>query len=92
MSTPTDAVQTMTPDLPYNDAVPGAILEQAKNGLVVAADKLVELATYLRDHEGYDYLSMVTSLDWPQYFEVIYYLYGVSQPKGELVLRVRLAR
>ena len=90
MSTPTDAVQTMTPDLPYNDAVPGAILEQAKNGLVVAADKLVELATHLRDHEGYDYLSMVTSLDWPQYFEVIYYLYGVSQPKGELVLRVRL--
>ena len=83
--------QTVTPDLPYNDAVPGAILEQAKNGLVVAADKLVELATYLRDHEGYDYLSMVTSLDWPQYFEVIYYLYGVSQPKGELVLRVRLA-
>ncbi len=33
---------------------------------------------------------MVTSIDWPQYIEVVYYLYGVSQPKDALVLRVRL--
>ena len=31
-----------------------------------------------RDQEGYDYLSMVTSVDWPQYFEVVYYLYRVG--------------
>ena len=61
-----------------------------KDGLVVAPDKLVDLATYLRDREGYDYLSMVTSVDWPGYFEVVYYLYGVSRPKDALVLKVRL--
>jgi NADH-quinone oxidoreductase subunit C/D len=72
----TDA--TTQTGLPFNDAVPGAVLESTKNGLVVAAEKLPELARHLRDQEGYDYLSMVTSVDWPQYFEVVYYLYRVG--------------
>ena len=70
--------QTAVAVLPFNDAVPGAVTEVTKNGLVVAAEKLLDLATYLRDQEGYDYLSMVTSVDWPQYFEVVYYLYQVG--------------
>ncbi len=72
----TDA--TTQTGLPFNDAIPGAVLESTKNGLVVAAEKLPELARYLRDQQGYDYLSMVTSVDWPQYFEVVYYLYRVG--------------
>ena len=32
--------------LPYGDAVPGAVLEQLKTGLVVAPDRVVELARY----------------------------------------------
>jgi NADH-quinone oxidoreductase subunit C/D len=75
---------------PFSGAVPGAVLEVTKDGLVVAPEKLVDLATYLRDREGYDYLSMVTSVDWPGHLEVVYYLYGVSQPKDALVLKVRL--
>jgi NADH-quinone oxidoreductase subunit C/D len=78
-------------DLPYNDAVPGAVLEVTKNGLVVSPDRIVELARYLRDQQGYDYCSMVTSIDWPQHIEVVYHLYGVAQPKNALVLRVRLS-
>jgi NADH-quinone oxidoreductase subunit D/NADH-quinone oxidoreductase subunit C/D len=66
---------TTAPGLPFNDVVPGAVLESTKNGLVVATERLIELATYLRDQAGYNYLSMVTSVDWPQYFEVVYYLY-----------------
>src|SRR5512136_2029337 len=84
----TDA--TTQTGLPFNDVIPGAVLEDTKNGLVVAAEKLPELARYLRDQQGYDYLSMVTSVDWPQYFEVVYYLFGVAQPKEALVLKVRL--
>jgi NADH-quinone oxidoreductase subunit C/D len=76
---------------PFSEAVPGAVLEVTKNGLVVAPEKLLELATYLRDREGYDYLSMVTSVDWADYLEVVYYLYGVSVPKDALVLKVRLS-
>jgi NADH-quinone oxidoreductase subunit C/D len=86
-------------NLPYADAVPGAVLEATPNGLVVAADKLVTLVTYLREACGYNYLSMVTSADYPTYFEVVYYLYGVgSRATGyttgrqdKLVLKVRLA-
>ena len=84
----TDA--TTQTGLPFDDVIPGAVLESTKNGLVVAAERLPELARYLRDQEGYDYLSMVTSVDWPQYFEVVYYLFGVAQPKEALVLKVRL--
>jgi len=89
MSTITDApVEEMV--LPFSDAVSGAVLEVDRGGLVVAPDKLLALAQHLRNHEGYDYLSMVTSVDWPEHFEVVYYLYGVAQPRETLVLRVRL--
>jgi len=87
---------TATAALPFSEAIPGAVTEVTPNGLVVAADKLCELATYLRDQEGYDYLSMVTSVDWPQYFEVVYYLYQVGRSRTgavarePLVLKVRL--
>jgi NADH-quinone oxidoreductase subunit C/D len=81
---------TGTAALPFNAAVPGAVLEVSKNGLIIAPERLPELATYLRDHEGYDYLSMVTSVDWPDYLEVVYYLYGVAKPKDCLVLKARL--
>jgi NADH-quinone oxidoreductase subunit D/NADH-quinone oxidoreductase subunit C/D len=87
----TAPVATLTEELPFNDVVPGAVLEQTKTGLVVAPDRIVELARYLRDQQGYDYCSMVTSVDWPQYIEVVYYLYGVARPKDALVLRIRLA-
>ncbi len=86
----TAPIETMTQDLPYADVAPGAVLDTTKDGLVVAPDRVIELARHLRDHEGYDYCSMVTSVDWPDYFEVVYYLYGVAQPKDALVLRVRL--
>ena len=76
--------------LPFSDAVPGAVLEASDKGLIVSAEKLLELARRLRDREGYDYLSMVTSVDWPSHFEVVYYLYGVAKPKDALVLKVRL--
>jgi NADH-quinone oxidoreductase subunit C/D len=76
--------------LPFSEAVPGAVLEATKDGLIVAADKLLDLARYLRDVAGYDYASMITSVDYPQYFEVVYYLYGVAQPKDALILKVRL--
>ena len=41
----TDA--TTQTGLPFNDVIPGAVLESTKNGLVVAAEKLPELARYL---------------------------------------------
>jgi NADH-quinone oxidoreductase subunit D/NADH-quinone oxidoreductase subunit C/D len=87
---PMTQTEVMESGLPFSDVVPGAVLEASDKGLVVSPDGLVALATYLRDHEGYDYLSMVTSVDWPTHFEVVYYLYGVAKPMSALVLKVRL--
>ncbi len=96
MAEPTAEVQEA---LPYNDVIPGAVLERLENGsLVVAADKLLQLGQYLRDHEGYDFLSSVTGVDYLGYkgrdasnrFEVVYHLYSTKRGGGPLVLKVRM--
>jgi len=72
MSDATTQTAATKAGLPFNDAVPGAVLEVIEDALVVSPDRLLELATYLRDQQDYDYLVMVTSVDWPDYFEVVY--------------------
>ena len=93
---------TVETPLPYSDVVPGAVLAEETDldgsSLVVAADKLPELATYLRDHEALDLLSNVTAVDYLGYkertaedrFEVVYHLYSTKKGGGPTVLRVRL--
>lgn len=46
-------------------------------GFLVRTDKLIEVATALRDEMGYDYLSSVTAVDYidDDYFEIVYHLY-----------------
>ncbi|MCC7355111.1 MAG: NADH-quinone oxidoreductase subunit C [Anaerolineae bacterium] len=77
---------TITVEVParWQDAVPGAVLSEDANSVVVAPESLVALCTYLRDHEGYDYLSNVTGVDYLNFkgrdasnrFEVVYHLYS----------------
>ncbi len=67
---PTEAAAAVAQH-PFNEAVPGAVLETTPAGLVVAPAKLLDLAYHLRDRQGYDYLSMVTSVDYPSYLEVV---------------------
>ncbi len=73
---------------------PQAIVEVSEGvkdfALVVRGAHLVEVATYLRDEAGFDYLSCVTATDQAAYFEVVYYLYSMKEKKGPLVLKVRL--
>ncbi|MEZ4767915.1 MAG: NADH-quinone oxidoreductase subunit D [Caldilineales bacterium] len=94
--------QPVETPLPYSDVVPGAVLAEETDldgtSLVVAADKLPELATYLRDHEDYDMLSNLTAVDYLGFkgrtaedrFEVVYHLYSTTKGGGPKVLRVRL--
>ncbi len=79
-------------------AVPGAVTEQLPSGgLVVAREKFIEFATFLRDHAGYDYLTNVTGVDYLGYkgrsdasrFEVVYHLYATKQGGGPVTLHVR---
>ncbi|MCP4140404.1 MAG: NADH-quinone oxidoreductase subunit D [Chloroflexi bacterium] len=62
-------------------------------GYIIAADKLVEFATTLRDEYGYDYLSSVTGVDYiaEETFEVVYHAYKTIGG-AELVFKVQVAR
>ncbi len=76
------------------ESFPRAIVEapaEVKDfALVVRGEHLVEVAAYLRDEAGFDYLSCVTATDQAEYLEIVYYLYSMKEKRGPLVLKVRV--
>ncbi len=83
------------------DAVIGKWAEDTQEALVVAPDKLTAYLTYLRDRQGYDFLSSVTCVDYSAYggklrdgvgerFELVYHLYSTQKGGGPVVLHVRV--
>ncbi|MBW8012163.1 MAG: NADH-quinone oxidoreductase subunit D [Chloroflexi bacterium] len=77
---------------------PGVVTPDERKGYegyIVTKEKLVELATALRDEMGYDFLSSVTAVDYlseeETNLEVVYHLYK-STGGGSLVLSVQLPR
>jgi NADH:ubiquinone oxidoreductase subunit D/NADH:ubiquinone oxidoreductase subunit C len=82
---------------PLNERFPGAIQPAEQDGLVVAPDRLLELATFLRDDHQFRYLSSVTAVDYPEpterfppRFEVVYHLFQAQG--GPLTLHVHADR
>ena len=97
--------EKVDPSLPYNNAVPGAVLgkwaENSDPALLVAPDKLISLLTHLRDKEGYDFLSSVSCVDYSAYggktragvkerFDTVYHLYSTTKGGGHINLHVRV--
>jgi NADH:ubiquinone oxidoreductase subunit D/NADH:ubiquinone oxidoreductase subunit C len=89
--------------LPYQDAVPGAVIgtwaEETDKSYFVAPDKIIPLLTHLRDVEGYDFLSNLTCTDYLTYngkarkdikerFDVVYHLYSTKKGGGHIALHV----
>jgi len=64
------------------------------SGLVVAADKLPEVARTLRDELGFDYLSSVTGVDLIDdgKLEAVYHTYSIDQGGSAVVLHVQVDR
>lgn len=89
----TTLVQTDTPELPA--LFPGSTRIDARanySGWIVEKEKLVEVATALRDQHGFDYLSSVTGVDYyPQMMEVVYHVYKTTGGPG-IVLKVQVPR
>lgn len=54
-------------------------------------EHLQAAARALKDHLGYDYLSMVTAVDWPDRIEVIYLVFSLQHSHG-VYLKVNLPR
>jgi NADH-quinone oxidoreductase subunit B/C/D len=73
-------------------ALPGAMVARDAGWLVLAADKLLEAAAYLRDELNYDYLTHLSASDYGDRFEVVCNLYSTrpAQRGPGLSLKVRL--
>jgi NADH/F420H2 dehydrogenase subunit C len=67
-----------------------AIIEATDAGLVVDADRLVEIASYLQlaPGLGFDFLNSVSGVDYERYFEVVYHLTSIVH-NHSMVLKVR---
>ncbi len=58
------------------------------NALTVPADSLLEVARALHDNLGFDYLSNLTSVDYPDRFEVVYHLYSIEEGGPHIYMKV----
>jgi NADH-quinone oxidoreductase subunit C len=72
---------------------PGSIEESSQDSLVVKADSLLPVATFLKDTETlkFDYLNYVTAVDYYSYFEVVYQLTSLEH-NHTLVIKTRCYR
>ncbi len=67
-------------------------LEGKDPAISVGADDLFEVARHLKEKQGYDYLSAVTGVDYPDRFEVIYHLHSMREKRGVIVLKVHTSK
>jgi NADH:ubiquinone oxidoreductase subunit C len=59
-----------------NTAFAGAVVEREGNWLVLDRERLLEIATYLRDQMGFDFLTHLSASDYPDHMDVVYNLYS----------------
>ena len=76
---------------------PDAVVDDGRDGyegVIVAADKLLDVAEFLRDEMGFNFLSSVTGVDLiaENKMEVVYHIYSISNGGGAVVLKVQAER
>ncbi len=96
--------ETLAYDNPIDAAIanlkeryPDEVVDDSRDGyegVIVAPDRLVEVATALRDELGYNYLSSVTGVDLIQddKMEVVYHVYSIEKGGGPVVLKAQTDR
>jgi NADH-quinone oxidoreductase subunit C len=62
-------------------AFPGAVIESSEASATVAADRVVDVARFLRDDPELDckYLNCLTGIDWLEHFDVVYVLTSMAK-------------
>ena len=70
---------------------PGGIVESDENSIVVQSESLLQIASFLRTAPelNFDYLAVITAVDYRSYFEVVYCLTSTVH-NHSLVLKVRV--
>jgi len=81
-------------EAPWSRLFGEAVLSEKADEIVVEKSHLAQVAERLRDDPnlGYDYCTNVTSVDYPDYFEVVYHVLSISNGKGLLALKTRTAK
>jgi NADH-quinone oxidoreductase subunit C len=69
---------------------PESIAESSQGSMVVKADALLDVATFLKETPGldFDYLNYVTAIDYYDHFEVVYLLNSMEH-NHSLMLKAR---
>ena len=71
-----------------DEKFPGSVLESSQDSILVKSESLLLVATYLKETPGldFDFLTSVTSVDYYDYFEVVYHLTSLKH-NHSLVLK-----
>lgn len=71
------------------EAFPGSIIASDKGAVVIDSKMLQQVAAYLKDNLEYDYLTVVTAVDYIDYFEIIYRLVSLKNNQS-VILKTRV--
>ena len=90
-----DPVENAISDL--KEKFPGEILDDERvrhSGLIVPAEKLIEISEYVHDNLGFNYLSCLTGVDLidENKMEVVYHTFSTEKGGGPMVLKVQVDR
>jgi len=70
--------------------IPGSVLSSDDNNVVVSGDMLFAVAEFLKTSEfAMDYLANLTSVDYLDYFEIVYHLVSLKR-NHRITLKTRL--
>ena len=73
------------------EAIPGSIISGEKPCVVVESQQIQKVAEYLKNTDGldFDYLTVVTAVDYIDYFELIYRVISMKHNQS-IILKTRL--
>jgi len=72
---------------------PDSVVESSEGSLVVKADSLLPVLTFLKDNDTlkFDYLNYITAVDYFSYFEVVYQLTSLEH-NHTVIIKTRCYR
>jgi NADH-quinone oxidoreductase subunit C len=87
----TIAVNTEETGKRIAEAIPGSVISSDKGSLSVDSKALAQVSVFLKDTPGleFDYLTVVTAVDYLDYFEVVYRLVSMKHNQS-LILKTRV--
>lgn len=71
--------------------IPGSVLVNNQNELIVDSNKICELSNFLKDYSdlNFGFLTSITAVDYIEYFQVVYHLLSMKFNRS-LILKTNL--